>query len=360
MTSRENNYDLLRIIASIAIVSLHVSASYLEAATDKSVFGDLYTTGLIWSSFYNVFARFAVPCFIMLAGAFALSQEENCNYSSYYKKIYKKIYIPTFVFSALYVIYSMVLVLLSNHLGENGSLISPLIEALKGVPFSHLWYLYMMVGVYLLVPVIIRVKKSVSRKSYIIMATTLMIASSIGYMFSSNTIKWDPGFSIRFVAYFMFGDIIRSSITQNKKSNWKAIACLTFACLIFLIITFFRAYQAKVGISNEDLAIKLVDPLCPWIIIASLTLFLGFSYISISKNFSRIASLTFYVYLVHAGIWSVMFLALKRIGKTWNNAIVIPLSIFVVFMCSCLVAKILISIEFTNVRKYLLIKYDRE
>ena len=91
MSKRENNYDLLRLVSSVAIVALHVSASYLEASTNIGVFGELYTKGIFWSSFYNVFSRFAVPCFIMLAGGFALSQEGNSNYRMYYKKVLKKI-----------------------------------------------------------------------------------------------------------------------------------------------------------------------------------------------------------------------------------------------------------------------------
>ena len=223
---REGNYDLLRVVSAIAIVSLHISASYLEAATNSAIFGFTYSRGVEWSCIYNVFARFAVPCFIMLAGAFALNREDNCMYASYYKKVFRKIYIPTIIFSVVYTLYSMILVELSNY-SKRGDVqpLAPLLEAIKGAPFSHMWYLYMMTGVYLLVPVIIRVKNSISRENYIMVAVILMIVSSVGAMFSSNLIKWDPGFSLRFVAYFIFGDIIRSGIPQNKKSNIKAAIC---------------------------------------------------------------------------------------------------------------------------------------
>lgn len=339
MLKRENNYDLLRIIASIAIVSLHVSASYLAATVDENVFGYVYSKGLIWSCIYNGVARFAVPCFIMLAGAFALSNGNNSNYMLYYRKILKKIYIPTFVFSFLYIMYSVVLVLLSNHFGGNESLLDPIINALKGIPFSHLWYLYMMIGVYFLVPVIIRVKQTISKKNYIIVATILMIASSLGFMFSTNEIKWDPGFSVRYVPYFLFGDIIRTSITENKKSKWKAMICLFISCVLFLLISIVLFIQKD---TDSDAYIKLVDPLCPWVIVASLLFFCGFSYLSIKKNFSKIASLTFYIYLVHAGVWSVILLMVKRMWNimSWNNAIIIPIAITFVFFISCIIAQV--------------------
>lgn len=349
MRNRENNYDLLRLISSIAIVVLHVSASYLEAVTDPGVFGELYTRGIVWSSLYNVFGRFAVPCFIMLAGAFALSVDDNCDYIKYYQSVFKKIYIPTLIFSGLYVAYSIMLTILSIIIGGKENIFQPIIDAAKGIPFSHMWYLYMMIGIYLLVPVIIRIKKTISFKWYTFVATLMMVVSSIGFLLSSNEIKWEPGFSVRFVAYFIFGDIIRTHINNERKSNKKAFMCIVGACLVLGLVTYFRVLQANAGIANEDLKLKLIDPLCPLIIIASLLIFFGFSFIKIKANLSGIASLTFYIYLVHAGIWSVMLLVIKRVGFAWNNAIVIPASILIVFMISWLVSWIIV--KFLKLRK---------
>lgn len=43
---RENNYDLLRIISSIAVITIHVSVSYLNAITDDSILGNIYVDNI--------------------------------------------------------------------------------------------------------------------------------------------------------------------------------------------------------------------------------------------------------------------------------------------------------------------------
>ncbi len=99
---RERNYDLLRIVCTVAVITIHVSGVWLDAATDKEIFGDLYLNGIMTSCFYHVLSRFAVPCFIMLSGAFVLADERNQEYQYFYKKTFKNIGIPTLVFSIFY------------------------------------------------------------------------------------------------------------------------------------------------------------------------------------------------------------------------------------------------------------------
>lgn len=74
---REENYDLLRIVSAIAVIMIHVSAGYKTAITSDAVFGQLYERHQIEILLYNTLSRFAVPCFVMLAGAFALADDRN-------------------------------------------------------------------------------------------------------------------------------------------------------------------------------------------------------------------------------------------------------------------------------------------
>lgn len=39
---REGNYDLLRIISTIMVISIHVSGLYVSAFTSPNLFGDVY------------------------------------------------------------------------------------------------------------------------------------------------------------------------------------------------------------------------------------------------------------------------------------------------------------------------------
>lgn len=74
---QESNYDLLRILCVIAVISIHVSAIWLEAASNANVLGEIYTGHLAIACLWNVLARFAVPFFIMLSGTFLLAGKHD-------------------------------------------------------------------------------------------------------------------------------------------------------------------------------------------------------------------------------------------------------------------------------------------
>lgn len=104
MEKREGNYDLLRIASTIAVIMIHVSATWFDGALK-----DISENGLLIDQIempmaiciYNSISRFAVPCFLMLSGAFILDNESNLNYKAFYSKSFSKVGVPTIVFSLL-------------------------------------------------------------------------------------------------------------------------------------------------------------------------------------------------------------------------------------------------------------------
>ena len=89
---RHNNYDLLRIIACIAVIILHVSAIYIGAYTTKNELTyKIDLTHIFEATTLNVLTRFAVPIFVMLTGAFSLSNPKNKDYKKFYKKFLKEL-----------------------------------------------------------------------------------------------------------------------------------------------------------------------------------------------------------------------------------------------------------------------------
>ena len=90
---RETNYDLLRVMSMLAVIVIHVSEILI---CGLPVYKE--ETGMMIDQMQAVFAcvlksmsGFAVPCFIMLSGAFNLSDERNREYRYFYGKIFRKI-----------------------------------------------------------------------------------------------------------------------------------------------------------------------------------------------------------------------------------------------------------------------------
>ncbi len=137
--------DLLRILAIFAVVVIHVSMSNWKAVPENS-----FERGVF--SIYEAAASFAIPVFVMISGMFMLDPRKNIGYKDIFKKYLFRI-VSAFVFwSACYAIIMNIWVY-----GEAVpfNLRSVLKAFLAG--HYHLWFLYMLAGLYLVTPLLRKV-----------------------------------------------------------------------------------------------------------------------------------------------------------------------------------------------------------
>lgn len=338
MYNRKNSYDLLRILATIAVIVIHVSANYMIAITDNNWLGTLYTEHFLSTSLFNLCSRFAVPVFVMLSGALALDNNNNRDYKYYYKKIFLSVGVNTIIFSILYFLYGTALGLASNiYRGEFSLefLGGGVKNLLTGKPFSHMWYMYMMVGIYLLVPFVIRIKDEIRGKMFDRFIIIFFLASTIGLYTSTHDVMWDPGYSYGFLGYFLMGYVIKKSVSEEK--SWKSTVLIISGMLVLTIAAYFRYIQGINGISDNDLNYTLVEPSSPFVVLASLLIFAGFSKLSLEINFTKISKWCFEIYLIHAGIWNILS---RFITPAMDSRVVIPIMSAVVFILSWLMSLI--------------------
>ncbi len=81
---RELLYDFIRIIASLAVIVIHTSASYCLTA-DKSFYWFFAVAS-------NALSRFAVPMFFMISGMFLLKKQEPLDV--FFEKRFTAVLIP--------------------------------------------------------------------------------------------------------------------------------------------------------------------------------------------------------------------------------------------------------------------------
>lgn len=339
---RESNYDLLRIISAVAVIMIHVSASYLGAITSDELFGQYYLEHIYVSCFYNVISRFAVPCFVMLSGAFILADERNAEYSYFYKKEFRNVGILTLIFSGAYFACSLLLEVPGVVSGGESmsSLLTPIWHLVKGEPFGHMWYLYMLLGLYLLAPAVIRFRRAIEEKTFSRIVWVFLVLASVSFVTSTHELNWDIGFQFYYLGYFMAGYEIRKWALE-RKNNYKGICLILLGLAVELGVTYLRYRQALAGITDEELKYQLVLPLCPLIVIASVLIFAGFSLLNLRRDFGKMSSHTFLIYLLHAGIWSVLVRVIKLIfGAGGDNRVLLPISVLAVFLLSYLTAVI--------------------
>ncbi|MCM1087062.1 MAG: acyltransferase family protein [Muribaculaceae bacterium] len=208
MEKREDNYDLLRIICAVAVIMIHVSGRWFVNAINDIAERGLFIEDILhpfWICIYDSISRFAVPCFVMLSGAFILDNEENIEYKEFYSKNFSKIGIPTIVFSILYILYQIPICLCV----ENKGIGTLMISVIQGRPMYHMWYLYMLIGLYALAPIVIRFKNSIPEENFYKITFVFLILASISMWTSNDILAWDVGSSFEYLGYFMVGYSIR-------------------------------------------------------------------------------------------------------------------------------------------------------
>lgn len=337
---RENNYDLLRVISTIAVIAIHVSATwYTRVVADVVNYGmQVQLNYPMVVSFWNVISRFAVPCFLMLSGAFLLDNEKNRDYKSFYRKTFQKVGIPTLIFSMLYILYRIPTCFVGGAV-KWAQLVK---DVMIGEPMMHMWYLYMLIGVYALIPIVIRFKESVAEETFRAVSFVFLILAMVSCWTSRGvSLNWDVGRSFEYMSYLMTGYTIRKVASPN---NVKAVLAMGIGIMLELCAACLVYYYMMRGIGYADLRFSIVTPDSPLIVAASVLIFYGFSCLKFKGSVAGMSDLTFYIYLIHAGVWDFISKIFRLFrGKDYLTGVDsrwgIPVGIMVVFLLSVLLSR---------------------
>ncbi len=344
---RENNFDLLRVICCVAVISIHVSTVYKEAITDPltkySSFNISNPANVMVSLLYNTLSRFAVPCFLMLSGAFLLSKEENANWKEFYRKSMNSIGSTSIIFTILYFLYSE-LIQFAKIVIRNKPikiLLDPIKALLIGAPYYHMWYLYALIGLYIAIPFIIRFKKLIGDNAFERISWFLFFICVISGYTSKFELNWAISKQVCFLGYLLIGFVIRKKSVKNNKA---AILFLLISLILLVCLTSVQYYHSMVlSLSEADEKYTIIGCFNPVISIASILIFTGFSKMEVkkSKTIESLSKHAFVIYLFHAGYLNFQNNLLSFFGLyNWNSIIVIPISIITVFTVSLLLSKV--------------------
>lgn len=195
MKVRLLKYDIIRIVAIILVVLTHVSA-YL--VVDYPV---TYNSTFIIGNVFNGISHAGTPLFLMLSGALLLDEEKRFSVKRFYKKSFCSICVLLALWLFLYaVFYTFILPLIQKRVIDIHRFIYYLLFEGR---YKHLWYLYMLIGAYTVIPVLrLFVKKE--NKSYIIGMIVLCLAVQF-FPQTTNVFTRNKGFTVSdFVEKFHF------------------------------------------------------------------------------------------------------------------------------------------------------------
>ncbi|HAW15828.1 MAG TPA: hypothetical protein DCW41_03890 [Clostridiales bacterium] len=199
--------SLLRIIATLSVVMLHVCSTLTDGVA------------VSWSSTFqfDVFAltqillHWTIPVFLMITGFLLLGPEKSIGYDKVFRKYCSRIVGVLVIFGipmAFIKIYSEG----QGEISAMGSFGKALLAVLSNQGFAHFWYLYVLIGLYLVLPVIKAFTARASRKDLDILILILFIFTSLAPLLSS-VLKIGIAFTVPFsygVMYLLLGYRMRN------------------------------------------------------------------------------------------------------------------------------------------------------
>ena len=142
---RALRFDIIRIVAIIMILMIHVSVLLVLFTPDTA------SPSFISANIINGIGRAGVPMFLMLSGALLLDEKRKFDTKKFYKKPFLTIVFLLVFWLLFYATWRTFLLptILGNEIDT--ALFGQYLLHLKGL-YPHLWYLFMLVGAYLAIP----------------------------------------------------------------------------------------------------------------------------------------------------------------------------------------------------------------
>ena len=249
--------DVVRFIAMFTVVCCHCTDPFNFYPGTAPNIGEIK----LWGAIYGSVLRPCVPLFVMITGALLLPVRSDA--STFYKKRIPRVFYPFLIWSVLYNLFPWI----TGLLGLNPQIIldffpyageevmqqsfSVSLEYILMIPFNfsilavHMWYIYLLIGLYLYLPVFSAwVEKASERaKLMFLLAWGVTLLLPYYYQFVSNylwgTCSWNSfGMLYAFAGfngYLLLGHYLR-------KLDWSLSKTLAIGIPMFVVgyaITFF-------------------------------------------------------------------------------------------------------------------------
>lgn len=215
--------DVVRAVAIIAVVFIHVSATLLyRSDVDSSIYKIAIIT--------NQLSRFSVPAFILISGmGLTLSNKKELGYFAFIGRRFSRI-IPQ------YILWCLIYIYLTTKYFQPYNVIYDMVY---GKVFYHFYYVPLIVEVYLIYPFVYRFigKKWGLLISFLI---TLGILIYSHYYVMTEDIKWflERKNMLDWIFYFSFGAFIGENLEKflEKVRKYRGVIYVLFLLSAYLML----------------------------------------------------------------------------------------------------------------------------
>lgn len=323
--------DWLRVIAIIGVICIHASSNAVEGLSKSCV-----------PYLINCFGRFAVPVFVMMSGVLFLNR--NISIKKLYSKYILKYAVCIFIFYILNILISYF------HLKY------------IFITQKHIWFLYMIIGIYMVYPFLKMIIASDKLSLYFVALSVIyafimplfiiiidhfsgnkyinFIEYNLNYYIGNSNIYLPLGFS----AYFILGYLCHKfNLKENLYLYTYVGLILSFALITYL--TYYFSFSI-----NKFIEVFLSKNI--FVLIFAVSMFMFFKYNKLFNTENKIiyflSKYTFCIYLIHAIILKYLKFTEKLVNIDYKSNLIIVLNIIITYGLSLLFAMIIKKIPVLN------------
>ncbi len=355
--------DVIRCVAMIMVIGVHCIDPFYISPTMRAI--PEYTH---WAAIYGSLLRPSVPLFVMMTGPLLLPVKKQPLGKFYKKRIYRVLF-PFLIWSVLYSMFPWftgILGLPKEIIGDffcytQGQESQSLIDSLKDVamiPFNfshkenHMWYIYLLIGLYLYMPFFSAWIENADRKTkrafLLIWIISLFIPylkeyvanclfERSGYVFGTDT--WNEFglfyYFAGFNGYLLLGHYVK------KGNDWSLMKTFILCILMFAVgyyITYTGFSTTASNPNATETEMELFFTFCsPNVLLMTLATFLLLQKVVITNStvIKVLANMTqcgFGIYMVHYFVVGPFFLLIGP--SSLPIPLQVPLMAICIFLCS--------------------------
>ena len=283
---RKSNIELLRIMAFLMVIVIHVTPTGLVIPNGI----ESHSYSWYYASLMRCLANPAITIFLMISGYVSYYKKDNFNV----KKTLIRLLIPLFVLAP---ILCLINILETGFSSQTFKTLLDTSVSLTG-SFHHLWYIVGYFLIVILAPVLLKGIEKITKKEFLLMLITMYIFTGVTELISLiiGKILFCGMFSnniVYFLIVFMTGIYINKYDIKVKK-------IISFIIVICFMYINYKIFLVNNPINSNLQLLTIANNFQIFNILQTIYIFLFFKELKIqSKIINNIAKLTYGAYIVH-------------------------------------------------------------
>lgn len=323
LDQRSGSYDVIRVCACLAVVLLHLSATIVMQPDQPG------TVSWHMANFIDAATRWCVPVFVMLSGALLLDAKKYASPREFWTRRMNRL-LPALIFwSAAYLAWRA-------YFWKQPLPFQTIVQDLiAGRPYIHLYFLFLIAGLYLVTPLLSSAARSLGSKqlgqAIVIMAALAMGANAVDFLATSAFTLFVP-----YITYYFAGLYCVRVLADRPGPYGMLLAS------VIVMTTVLTALLVSAKGLDDRWSFYFYEDFSPTIMVMAVTVFMVLIRASISPAIQsvaqRLAPWTLGVYVAHPIIvellrygyhttWPGMFRPLYYIPVTFVATIALTFAV---------------------------------